>query len=267
MPSVPLSPIIAVSAQHELSLCIRQIDWSETSQIVWLFARGLGVVRTLAKGSKRAKGPYSGGVDLLTLAEAGIIIRPGSELALLTRWDLREAFPALRRSLAAYHAGVYAADLIAHLVRDHDPHPRLFDETVACLRALRDSAAVGPSMLRLQWSALAEAGFQPELATNVRSGEPLAEAESYLFTPTLGGLLPDEGGVYGDASGAWRVRAATVDMLRTVKRGEVLSLSGGLDGGESVGRANRLLASYIRHLLGSEPPTMRAAFGGRGLRR
>lgn len=42
------------------AVCIRHWDWSETSQTVSLFTRGHGLVRALAKGSKRPKSPYSG---------------------------------------------------------------------------------------------------------------------------------------------------------------------------------------------------------------
>ena len=254
-----------MSTQIDDAICIRQWDWSETSQVVWLFARAMGVVRALAKGSKRPKAAFSGGIELLSLGEIGVIVRPRSELALLTRWDLKESFPWLRRSLKAYQAGLYVADLVAHLVRDHDPHAKLYDASLSCIRSLASPDATAPAILRLQWAALSETGFAPELRANVSTGEVLGPASSYLFSPALGGMLLDEpggpvGGGGGTESGVWRVRAGTIELLREI------SAENGSPGTvasdpESVDRANRLLASYVRHVLGAEPPTMRAVFG------
>lgn len=263
-----------MSAQIDEAMCIRRIDWSETSQIVWLFARRLGVVRALAKGSKRPKAPFSGGIELLTVGDAGIILRPNSELALLTRWDLRQSFPALRRSLAAFSAGLYVADLIAHLVRDHDPHPGLFNAAIRALEALQDEQAIPGALLRLQWSALGETGFRPEIRADVLTGEDLAAAPVYLFNPALGGLLADDGTGGTDSGAAWRVRGRTVDLLRSLPETDLNSPPTATsqpqvietENSESIDRANRLLASYIRHVLGVEPPTMRAVFGSRLMR-
>ncbi|MHC4100282.1 MAG: DNA repair protein RecO, partial [Planctomycetota bacterium] len=49
------------------AICIRRWDYSETSLTVSLFLRNHGVVRGMAKGAKRARGSFEGGIDLLTL--------------------------------------------------------------------------------------------------------------------------------------------------------------------------------------------------------
>ena len=53
-------------AQHDQAICIRHWDYSETSQTVGLFGRTLGCFRGLAKGARRERGSFSGGLDLLT---------------------------------------------------------------------------------------------------------------------------------------------------------------------------------------------------------
>ena len=51
-----------------LALVLRVFDYSETSQVVHLYARELGKIHGIAKGSKRpaSKGTVSGPLDLLT---------------------------------------------------------------------------------------------------------------------------------------------------------------------------------------------------------
>jgi DNA repair protein RecO (recombination protein O) len=249
-----------MAAEIDEGICIRHWEWSETSQTVALFSRGHGVVRALAKGSRRPKAPYSGGVELLTSAEFGLIVRPQSDLALLTYWDLRRTFPALRTVLAAHNAGMFVADMILQFVRDHDPHPGLYESTLATLERMQSAAEVPAALLAFQWSLLGECGFRPQIDADVRTGEAFEGEGELLFHPGLGGLLGSKDTPAEITSSAWRVRAETVAMLRRVA-------DEGVPPGEApvtaVERANRLLASYGRYVLGYQTSTMTVLFGDR----
>lgn len=247
------------------AICIRHWEWSETSQTAALFTLGHGVVRVLAKGSRRPKAPYSGGLELLTRAEIGLILRPNSELALLTWWDLKEAYPVFRTSLEAHNVGIYIADMVFQFVRDHDAHPDLYRGVLESLHSMQAGGSAQETLLRFQWSLLAASGFIPSLDADARTGEELPERSDYLFNPGLGGLVadPDEA-VSGEAArGAWRVRAETVRLLRLVAGAPPSDQPPPAFGPEVVDRANRLLASYSRHILGFETGAMTALFGDR----
>ncbi|MGE3108510.1 MAG: DNA repair protein RecO [Phycisphaerales bacterium] len=253
-------------------LCIRQWDFSETSQTVSVLCRRAGLVRGLAKGSRRATHPYSGGIELLTRALIGIIPRPSAELALITEWDLQETFPALRRSLAAHHAGLYVADLIQHAVHDHDPHPRLYDEAILALRSLEHPAARDSILTRFQWALLAETGYKPELLHDAASGRPLPPAAWHFFDPRLGALTSPPASAdpeppsHAHHPSLWRVRRETISALlaisQTVERGPAPN-DPAPPSDPSTARAARFLAAYARHVFGREPRTMSLLFGSR----
>lgn len=243
------------------AVCIRTWDFSETSQTVSLFTRAHGIIRGLAKGAKREKGPFSGGLDVLTRGEVVAIVKPTKELATITAWHLQDLYPALRRSLPANRAAMYIADLVHHMLIDHDPHPRVFDAFVEALSALSDPAAIEPALLRWQWLLLAETGYQPQLDQDAQTGEALPHDSLTLgFSAAAGGVVADaSGGSGGGAGDRWRVRRETIDALRQLVNGNFGVNSGGADL-DSIRRANRLLAAYVREILGSEPPAMRWAF-------
>lgn len=245
------------------AICIRHWDWSETSQTLTLLSRQHGLLRLLAKGSRRPNAPFSGGVELLTRGEAGIILKPSADLGLLTEWDLSETFPHLRRRLSAYVAACYGADLVQHLVLDRDPHPDLYDALLCLLRGVADDTRAPAQLLLFQHRAIASAGYAPELTVCAATSQPLPKAATYHYSPALGGLVR---AAQPDAQ-TWPVRAATVELLRAVAAMRIddgpdaLSDPAILDAGKAtIARANRLLASIIRMTLGREPPTLRTVF-------
>ena len=237
------------------AICVRHWDWSETSQTVSLLTREYGLLRCLAKGSKRERAPFSGGVEIATLGHLVAIMRPNSELVLLTQWDLLDPMYLLRKDLGRYHAAMYAIDLIPRLINDHDPHPELFDALAHSLEVLGtdthcESIDIARVLLWFQWILLAQIGSRPELRSDVRLGKALEPSgEVFGFHARMGGLTKDPGN--SDEPDLWRVRRSTVDLLRQLDEHatlETLSDAGIAD----LNRAGALLALYIRTLVGHE---------------
>ena len=236
---------------HDQGVCIRHWDFSETSQTVSLFGRSLGVVRGLSKGARRERGAFDGGIDLLSRGEFGAIVKPGRELATLTEWDLLEVFPRLRTDLAANRAAFYMADLLGRMLQPEDPHPVLFDQLVDSLRVLGSVQGVDEplpdgagALLSFQWALLCETGYRP----SVECDPALEVAE---FSPFAGGVVRSGEPVDGQR---WKVRRSTLECLAAI------GTKPGNGDASSVDRANRLLAAYLRHVLGVEPPTMQLVF-------
>jgi len=241
----------AMAAAEDDAICIRHWDYSETSQTVGLLTLRHGVVRALAKGARRERSGFSGGVDLLTAGRATLLIKPNQTLATLTGWQLHDHFPRIRSSLGANRIAFYAADLVSRLTAPHDPHPAMYRGLLNLLRQIggRQSEQVTQSLLlEFQWLLLHDGGLQPSL------GAMEGDDDVVLFAPHDGGKITKQ------ADGVvWRVRPSTVRLLQALQR------DGGLPEGtldrESLQRANRLLAAYIRETIGEQPPTMLALFG------
>ncbi len=228
------------------ALCLRAWDWSETSQTAVLFTRQGGLLRVLAKGSRRPWSAFSGGLAPLTRGEAVGIIKDqrrllagdAAGLSTLTAWDLQELFPGVRKTLTGFYGGMHVAELLLRLVREGDPHPELFDDALEALRALTDpTAGIGP-VVRLQWSALTHSGHRPRIGPDAVSGRGTAARAVYGFVPERGELTEDP-----SASGAWRVRASTVEYLRG------LGKIGAADRATQI-RAAALLGRYAEWVLG-----------------
>lgn len=238
-------------------MCLRVWDWSETSQTALLLTRGSGVMRVLAKGSRRPKGDFSGGLSVLTRGTAELIVRPAGPLSakqetpltILKSWDLEEIFPSLRRSLAGFYGGMYAADICGRLLHEHDAHPEVLDALVGLLRGLEAAGGEARALAGFLWELLRRTGHRPELGRDAQSGGELPEGPVLWFSPGAGGLV-SEGAVGQDV---WGVRRETVEAMRSLE-GE----GGGGPGSESAawGRACGLLGRYASLVAGAETPSL-----------
>ncbi len=240
------------------AICLRLLDWSETSQIVVLLTAEYGKISGAAKGAKRtnpsAIQKFSGGFDLLTRGEVVLYTKAGRELANLAEWDLRETHPHLRRELRAHQLAMYAADMTHHLLSDHDPHRATFDALVGFLEALADAKRHAPALVAFQWRVIEDCGYRPELEQDAETGAALdREAGTVAFSPLAGGLVADTG-----AGDRWRTRQGTAAVLRRAAGGESLTDLPAPD----VERAARLLCTYIRSIIDRHLATMDAILGG-----
>lgn len=240
----------------DIAICLRLMDWSETSQIAVLLSREHGKISTVAKGAKRQTpstlAKFSGGLELLAVGEAVWIAKRTTTLATLTEWDLLDPQWHLRRDLRAYNLAMYAADLVHHLVQDSDPHPVTFE---ALRRFLRELGGTEPhaALLRFQWALVDDMGYRPVLDRDAQTGESLpSSGEALGFSATQGGTVADTG-----ATDRWRVRRSTIELLRRVEAGE--EVAAGESG--SLERANRLLCVYFRAILDQQLPTMAFVLG------
>jgi DNA repair protein RecO (recombination protein O) len=176
-------------------LCLRKVEYSESSQILTLFARDHGLVRAIAKGAhrrtKQGASKFDGGADLLDLGVAVFTHDPNRDLETLTEWGLREGHLGLRKTLRGMYLATYAAELCSLLIEEHDPHPAIFDLLEQTLQDLQ-SPRIEESFLVFQLDLLRETGYLPELNACVSCGGELDMAvrgETAYFSPARGGLI------------------------------------------------------------------------------
>lgn len=119
------------------AICLRAMDYSETSQIVTLLTRSHGRIQVIAKGSKRAKSAFDGPIERFSRGD--IVYLPNENSSLYTLREFRQMYDlvmSMSRHLDAYHCALLGTELLAKLIHDHDPHEVLFDVFVQYLQDL-----------------------------------------------------------------------------------------------------------------------------------
>jgi DNA repair protein RecO (recombination protein O) len=240
-------------------VCLRKLDYSETSQILLLFGREHGLLRVIAKGAHRrtkaGASKFDGGLDLLDVGDAVFTFDPAKDLNILTEWGLREGHLELRRSLRAMYLAQYAAELIALLFEEHDAHPALWDRLVQSLPELATPRAE-ETFLAFQLDLLRESGYLPGLTSCGECGRPAGagEQDQPYFSPARGGV------VCRNCEGAVPDRMSVDLRLLRLVQGVLLLPRDGNGGGmpqrlprltrHQTDPINRLLADHVQHTLG-----------------
>ena len=176
----------------DTAICLRVVDFSETSQIAAMFTQAHGLVPMIAKGAKRQSktglGKMSGPLDLLAAGEVVFMpAKTGAELATLAGWQLADQRNNLRQNLPALNAACIAAEITLAVLHPLDPHPDLFAQLQATLD-LASTAERPRAVVAYAKAALTAAGYQPQLEVCVGCGEMVSMEGAYIYLPAAGGV-------------------------------------------------------------------------------
>src|SRR2546422_7079892 len=197
---MPLLPTPAV--------ILRSCRYSETSKVVRLATRELGVQSAIAKGALRPQSPFGAALELLSEGVAQLYHRDSRELQTLTAFDVT----ALRRELATGLDRFAGATTLAEVMLKMAPPaplPSAYDTLVAGLEGLTTAPAdaVEAAAVRALWRLLGVLGFEPSLAACARDGTGIEAGDGavVLFSPADGGALCARCAAAGAPPGASRL--------------------------------------------------------------
>ena len=185
-----------MSGIKDVAICIGSTRYSESSQIVTLFSKEHGIIKAIAKGARRPKGKFGGGIDLLTAARI-IFSVPNSDatLALLHEYITCEPFGLLRNNLIALNCGQFAGDMLSKFTECYDPHELLYDgfyQTLGKLQLPNNNSLL--SIVEFQLFLYQEVGLSPVFTHCSVCGTILPEQDSnglprLYFSSHNGGML------------------------------------------------------------------------------
>jgi DNA repair protein RecO (recombination protein O) len=112
------------------AVCIRTVDYSETSQVLTFFCSNAGKISAIAKGSRRAKSPFGGPIEVFSHGQIVYVDHAEGKLSTLTEFERRGDFTSLRRRLDMLNSALFGAELVNSLTTDRDPHPEVYEAFV-----------------------------------------------------------------------------------------------------------------------------------------
>ena len=165
------------------------LRYRESSKIVRLATRELGVQSVIAKGALRPRSRFGAALQLFSEGAAMFHYRPQRDLHTLSSFDPDTVRLGLTSDLRTFSAASVMAELMIRFA-PAEAHPESYatiHDTMELLAAV-PAEATEVVALRGLWGLVASLGFRPSMDCCARDGAPLA-AGPVSFSPADGGLL------------------------------------------------------------------------------
>ncbi len=168
------------------ALVARRSDYLEADRRLTLLTPERGRLTVVAKGVRRPTSRLAGHLELFTLAKVFVVRRRG--LDLVVQAETVQTFPELRDDLSrvpyAYQAIEAALILVTEEVEAHAE----FILLLKALSVLAASAALPLVLVAYKLQLLASLGYQTQLVTCARCGDPLSSSDNRV-RPDAGGVV------------------------------------------------------------------------------
>lgn len=224
------------------ALVLHAFDYLESSRIVRLATREMGVQSVLAKGARRPRSRFGTSLDLFASGVAQLYMRPGRELSTLGGFEVTRARLGLAADLDRFAAASALAELALRFAHA-DPHDDAFDVLSASLDALADAEPGSATDVGLAaaWRFVSALGFGPAVEICCICHAPIGEGEATPFSHAGGGV------VCMRCATSTPVSRALPASARAALRRWIAGLPASL-GGEPERRAHlRLLREFVQH--------------------
>jgi DNA repair protein RecO (recombination protein O) len=244
-----------VALEKAEAITVRLTDFSETSQVAWLYTREFGLVSALAKGAKRPRNNFEGRLDLLCHNAIVFARKTRTTLHVLTECKLLDRFRGLRADAGRLYGALYAAELVREMTPPEESQPPLFDLLLGTLRALGNGERLDQTLLIFEVRLLALTGYAPRLDACAACGDAKLPPKNVVYSPLLGGVLCSAcRGRDPKSVGVPRGALAVLERLAdgSVTRTATLRLPAGM-----LAVLRKIMKSTFVHVVGHEPKLMR----------
>jgi DNA repair protein RecO (recombination protein O) len=172
------------------AVVLHMFNYLETSRILRIATREVGVQSVLARGARRSKSRYGTALDLFASGTAEIFIKPGRDLHTLASFDVTRSRGNLAGDLDRFTAGSAIAE-IAMRFATSESHGELYDALVATFDAIAESphASSVDAALGGAWHLLGQMGFAPTLDVCASCHSEIPHDAIASFSHPSGGVL------------------------------------------------------------------------------
>jgi DNA repair protein RecO (recombination protein O) len=233
------------------AVVLRTYDLAEADKIVVCLTREAGLVRAVARGARRLKSRFGGGLEPFTQVRLSYYEKEGRDLVTLSHLEIVRSYFKLSGSMEIVSALAYMGELLMAFAPPHEPNEKLYRMVCACLEAIESEPASTALVLRYceAWM-LKLTGFFTLIRNCARCGERFGEAAQMRLDTELRQLCELCGKGLGTKI-SWEARAQLLQMQRQppleyVRAGRELSGNAHLE-------LEQMMRRVIRYVLEREP--------------
>jgi len=168
------------------ALVLRTYNLADADKIVVCLTRVNGLLRGVAKGSRRLKNRFGAALEPFTLLNISFYQKENQELVSLRNTEILKSHFNLSSQAETLAGLSYMAELVIEFSPPYQPNDRLFRMVKACLEAIADSPADLQTILRYFeiWLLKLE-GFLPDMKRCVECRHLFNESETTFIGSDL----------------------------------------------------------------------------------
>ncbi len=121
------------------AVVLKSFPYGETSIIARCYTRDHGKVSLIVKGARRKKSPMAAYFQSMNYIDIVYYHRQTRSLQSVTKASFVELWSGLNQDLKKIAYGLATIELTEKTNTENDPHPELFDELIAVLKAFNSS--------------------------------------------------------------------------------------------------------------------------------
>jgi DNA repair protein RecO (recombination protein O) len=242
--------IQARTQQQTEAIVLRLLDYGESDRIVTFCTADFGKIRGIAKGARRSRKRFVNALEPFCRSRIFFSRRGPDSLALIEGCDVLSHFPAIRADLDKTLAASCLIDLTDQFTPEDKKNEASFFLLLDFLQLLEGSVMTDALLRFFEIRLLRISGYDPVLDRCLYCKTPIGKQAAYRFDAAKGGLTCN---VCGPGSrDAIPVSLGTIRTLLLGREMEIGRLGRLLLSGQSADESRRLLAHFIRHILGRE---------------
>lgn len=201
-------------------LVLHRQPYKENHLILEVFCKERGRIGMIAKGARRARSPWR----CLLHPFIPLLVQCQGSTDLLTLLSAEARGPGYQLRDKALLCGLYANEVLVHLLQRADPHPDIFDAYHSLMTHLSALSDIEKNLRLFEKRLLVSLGFGLSLDHNHSTFEKVTADNNYYFTlehgPVLASTETSHGNIFKGKSllSLHHEILEDVDSLRDAKR-------------------------------------------------
>ena len=140
---------------------------SESDKIVSCLTKDFGLIKLVAKGSRKLKSRFSGSIEPFTITQIAFYRKEDAELAILREVELKQSYFHHARNLHIVSTFAYFGELLSEFIPPDEPNEVIYRMAKACFAASsevsEDHFKINLAVLYFEIWMLRITGFLPDL--------------------------------------------------------------------------------------------------------
>jgi DNA repair protein RecO (recombination protein O) len=172
------------------AIVLHAFDYLESSRIIRLLTREMGVQSVLARGARKSRGRYGSALDLFAEGTAQLYIKPNRELHNLAGFEISRTRGELAEDIGRFTAASTIAELALRFAGE-DAGTVLYDTVSNVLDRIARSSPEHTIEDGLAgcWRIVSALGFTPEISSCALCHTPQRDGDETTFSHSSGGVV------------------------------------------------------------------------------